>query len=141
MQPTKLAKDGSRRGGARPGSGRKPKQSRLIVQEVTALTRDKLEEWLPRLLENLKYLADGGYERVEETLEPNGAGDLVAVKRTVSVAEPDRAANQYLIDRLLGRPTERKEVGGLDGQAIPIEFEAALQAIYGNQSQGELPAA
>lgn len=48
-----------------------------------------------------------------------------------SYAEPDRAANQYLIDRIAGKPTERREVTGPEGAAIPISIEAAIAKIYG----------
>jgi hypothetical protein len=137
---SKLAKDGTKRGGPRPGSGRKPKATRLVVSDVNRLTRDQVEEWLPKLLSNLKILADGGFERVEEKFSRNQAGDLVLIERKVSIAEPDRAANEYLINRLLGKPTERQEVSGPEGNAIPLVFEQAIMKIYGNQDQGELPA-
>ena len=66
---------------------------------------------LPQLIKNMITLADGGYQRVEEKWEPSELvpGEMVLVERKVSVADRDRAANQYLIDRVLGKPTERHE--------------------------------
>jgi hypothetical protein len=91
-------------GGARPGAGRKRKAEKF-EGEVAAAER-RIADRLPRLIDNLFKLADG-----------------VAVEREtrdgVEVFEspPDRDANKYLIDRILGRPTERVEAehsGALD---------------------------
>lgn len=129
------AKDGSRRGGARPNSGPKPKPTNQLITDVNAVCLARTTKWLPELLDNLKKLADGGYERVEQKFErqtivpPRGALDIdgkpilpyeemVLIEQKVEVAEPDRAANEYLINRLLGKPTERKELSGPDGGSI-----------------------
>lgn len=138
-------------GGARANAGRKSDVAKKAIADFNAATQDQLVEWLPQLLKNLKTLADGGYERVEENFERSihepviGYRDGEAIKgppeismelveRKVSIAEPDRMANIYLIDRLLGKPTERKEVSGPDGGSIPMEFQKAIADVYGEES-------
>lgn len=56
-------------------------------------------------------------------LEPD---ELVLVKRTVSYAAPDANANQYLIDRLMGRPTQKHEFADLSDEEIIAATTAAL---------------
>jgi hypothetical protein len=61
----------------------------------------------------------GGLAMVEERLYPDlGPDALVLVARKVSHAEPDRAANEYLIDRFIGKPRQAVELTGEDGSAI-----------------------
>ena len=111
----------SKRGGPRPNSGRKTTAFNKSRAEILAAIDKGNVERLPKLFENLFKLADGGYERVEEEWVPGDAPlaqpgttssepPLVLAKRKVSVAEPDRASNQYLIDRILGRPRQSVEV-------------------------------
>lgn len=38
--------------------------------------------------------------------------ELVLVERKREFADKDRTANQYLLDRIMGKPTERHEVDG-----------------------------
>lgn len=108
------------------GRPRKADQNAGAVARAEKQIRDRL----PSLIENMLILANGGYERVEEQYAPAGSlyigsgvdakrmypemepDKLVLVKRTVSIADRDRAANQYLIDRIMGKPTERQEVSG-----------------------------
>lgn len=130
------SKPASRRGGARPGAGRKPKavKNQSAISKAEAQIKDRL----PELIDNLLHLACGGYERVTSTFEPAGlimiesveydddgkaikskrlafpdlpANQLVEVKRTVTTADKDRKANEYLIDRIMGRPQQ------------PVKFE------------------
>jgi hypothetical protein len=92
-----------------------------------AKAEKQIADRLPELVANMLHLANGGYERVDEEWQPAGlvfvgSGEfarrafpeldpdaLVMVKRKTSIADRDRAANQYLIDRILGKPTDRKE--------------------------------
>lgn len=108
------------------GRPRKADQNAGAVARAEKQIRDRL----PSLIDNMLILADGGYERVEEQWAPAGSlyigsgvdakrmypdkepDELVLVRRTVSIADRDRAANQYLIDRIMGKPTERQEVTG-----------------------------
>jgi hypothetical protein len=83
------------------GPGRKPKADKNAgaVERAEKQIRDRL----PSLIDNMLALSDGIF--VEEfTLEGN---------RIVYQRPPDRAANQYLIDRIMGKPTERREMVGV----------------------------
>lgn len=109
------SKPKSKRGGRRPGAGRKTKAANKLRSELVAECEKLICDHLPRLIANMIALADGGYERVEEKWEPvpftppGQEPELVLVERKVSIADRDRAANQYLIDRMLGKPKERHE--------------------------------
>jgi hypothetical protein len=128
-------------GGARPRAGRKPKKTKYELTATEA--ENKIVDHLPAILDNLIYLANGGYERVEEEWQPAGMvtltkhdeekdkfyqvqafpekdpDELVLVKRKVSVADKDRAANIYLIDRILGKPTQKQDID-LNAKGIQI---------------------
>jgi hypothetical protein len=65
--------------------------------------------------------------------DPN---ELVLVERRRSFTEPDRAANQYLLDRIMGRPKQAVEHSGPEGGAIPIAIEDAITRIYGDGEEG-----
>jgi hypothetical protein len=124
-------------GGARPGAGRK----RKIDKNARAVSRSEkqIRDKLPALIDNLMYLANGGYEQVEEkwayaveivedkgekgskpALDVGRTPELILTERKVSYAAPDRAANIYLINRILGSPTQRQEHAGKDGGDIRI---------------------
>lgn len=61
----------------------------------------------------------GGPTFVDQPLHPELAPDaLVLVGRKVEWAEPDREANQYMIDRFAGKPRQAVELTGQDGAAI-----------------------
>lgn len=114
-----------RRGGARPGAGRKP-QAVKFASELARLDK-RIAKHLATYVDNMDVLANGGYARVEEQWAPAGSlyvgsgefmrrmypekpvDELVLIKRTVSIADKDRQANEYLINRIAGKPTERKE--------------------------------
>jgi hypothetical protein len=129
-------------GGARVGSGRKAKADKYAGPIAAA--EDRIADRLPQLIDNLEKLADGGFLEVHEEWQPAGlvttgsgeyeqrvfpelpADELVRVKRTVSRAAPDRAANIYLVDRILGKPTAAVEVTGEHGG--PIEHVVLTDA-------------
>src|SRR5262245_37492327 len=112
-------------GGARAGAGR-PRKAEKYASQI-AQAEDRIADRLSERVEKLEYLANGGYEQIEEEYLPAGlifvgSGEwatlafpdlppeqLVCVKRKRSVAAPDRAANIYLIDRIAGKPTARVE--------------------------------
>lgn len=136
-------------GGARPGAGRKP-TSELYAPEIAAAKR-KCADHLPELLENLLELARGGYLRTKEKWERRGAitkkiyeyddngvphmlekpaypdhpdqDELVLTERTTETADMDRAANIYLVDRILGKPTQAVELSGPDGDPISLRAD------------------
>ena len=134
-----------RHGGARPGAGRKPKAEKY-EPEISAAER-RIADRLPELLEHEFALATGGAERVESLHElalsivvdshetnpsgvivktkkqlfPNAApGEMVLVSRKVITSEPARAAIEYLVDRILGKPTQAVELSGPDGGDVPL---------------------
>lgn len=148
-----------KRGGRRAGAGRKPNPITLVRPEVSALVNDVLHDdaalnallasLAPRCIANLMKLANGGFERVEEKWQAvqkgpsNLAGDTPTefelVEKKVSYAEPDRRANEYLLDRVLGRPKQAVEHSGPEGGAIPVAiFDAALKKVYGSSSNRQL---
>jgi hypothetical protein len=116
------AKDGSRRGGARPGSGRKPRPTTLVVNDFNQVARDLIGPRLPMLLEDLFVLACG--VKIQDF---DRDGKVIEVYTT----PPDRQACEYLINRLLGKPTEKNEVSGPGGHPIPVAILAAIDKVYG----------
>lgn len=152
------------RGGPRPGAGRKPRAERYA--EPIATAEDLIAGRLAELVDNQFTLALGGGERVEEEYAAAGtvftddyetdefgrsrkvrrpvfadrpADELVLVKRKRITLGPDARANEYLIDRILGKPTQsvEAEVSGPGGEAIPVVILAALQKVYGDDSAGD----
>lgn len=115
-------------GGARPGAGRKRKDEKH--ETAIAQAEGRIVDRLPHIIDNMFHLAMGGYERVEEQYAPAGSlyvgygehqtpmypdkpdDELVLIKRVVSFADKDRAANVYLIDRIMGKPTQQTELSG-----------------------------
>ena len=119
--------------------GGRPKKADKFAAPISRAER-QIADKLPQLIENMLLLANGGYEVVSEEWAPAGSlyvgtgravekmypgkpdDEIVLVKRTVSIASKDRAANQYLIDRIMGKPTERQEVSGPEGGPVPVVF-------------------
>lgn len=83
-------------GGARPGAGRKPKAEKYERQINSA--EKKIADKLPFLVDKLLELSEGV---LVEKAGPTG--------RVIYQQPPDRAAAQYLLDRIMGKPTEHKE--------------------------------
>lgn len=84
-------------GGARPGAGRK----RTAVKHATAIQQaeGKIVDRLPFVIDKLFELAEGvAVEKI------NNTGGLVVYQ-----LPPDLGALKYLADRVMGKPTERKE--------------------------------
>ena len=84
-------------GGARPGAGRKRKTAKFEtqIQKAESMIADRL----PWLVDKAMELADGVY--VEK---PGLTGPLVYQ------LPPDMGAIKYLVDRIMGKPTERREL-------------------------------
>lgn len=122
----------SSHGGSRAGSGRPTKTATKLRAEIIAETDKLICDALPKLIANMIYLANGGYERTEDKhTDAEGLGVLTLTERKVSIAEPDRGANQYLIDRVLGKPKQQVDVNDVtSGQADadPLAAAAALKA-------------
>jgi hypothetical protein len=119
-------------GGARPGAGRKRKYEKY--QTAIEKAELRIAQKLPEILDNLEILADGGQQIITEEWQPAGLVTLtkhddekdkyyqvqafpgldplepVLVKRTVVTSGKDLRANQYLADRVMGRPTQKQEI-------------------------------
>jgi hypothetical protein len=81
------------------GPGRRPK-AQTFARSI-ARAEKRIAASLPALIDNMLTLASGVL--VEET-------DPVTQKTQVYRKPPDRQANEYLINRILGKPTERNDV-------------------------------
>lgn len=95
-------------GGARPGAGRKPRAEKF--ESVITRADKRIAANLVRYIENLEALADG--VTVQET-------DATGRERIYTRA-PDRQANEYLLNRIMGKPTDHKEVTGEGGGALRV---------------------
>lgn len=131
-------------GGRRPGAGR-PRKAEQYAGEIAAAER-LIADKLPKLLANMLKLANGGYYEDSVEYAPAGlveigqgecrglafpdkpADELVVVKKTRRRAAPDRKANEYLIDRILGRPTQAIELDADPDGSLEITAEAMRQA-------------
>lgn len=92
------------------GPGR-PKKADKHAGAV-ARAEKKIAENLPQLIDNMLELAAG--VTVQEVDKESGL--------TVYTKPPDRQANEYLINRIMGKPTERQEVSGANGGAIEVVY-------------------
>lgn len=95
-------------GGARPGAGRPRKSDKYAGQVVAA--ENQIADRLPQYIDNMARLADGIY-RQDEDEDGN---------RYVYLTPPDRQANEYLINRILGKPTEKQEHTGANGGDLRV---------------------
>lgn len=99
-------------GGKRAGAGRKPRAERF----ATAIQRSekRIADRLPDIIDRLFELADG----VE-----------VQDKERVYSTPPDFRAASYLIDRILGKPTQAVEaqITGKDGGPVRYSYEELKQ--------------
>lgn len=130
------------------GPGRRKKADKFA--RPIARAEKQIADQLPALVDNMLSLAHGGYERIEEEWQPAGlvyvgSGEFarrafpdlpddtpVLVKRKRSIADKDRQANEYLINRILGKPTEKTEIAGADGGPIsitPVDYRAGLESL------------
>jgi hypothetical protein len=124
-------------GGPRPGAGRKPKATKneTAISKAEKQIKDRLpeivatqielalgtgdpiieEKWLPAALVTV---GSGALEmRAFPLLPPE---ELVLVERKVINPSKDRAAGQYLINRLAGSPAQqiKSEITGKDGSQL-----------------------
>lgn len=72
--------------------------------------------------------AKGDPIKIDRRLYPDKPVDeLVLVEQSISYAEPDRQANQYIVDRVLGKPRQAVEL--TDGETVKdIVAEAEARA-------------
>lgn len=86
-------------GGTRNGAGRKRGTVREVLDSAIAQADKLVAGHLPTAIRNMIVLADGVTLQVT-----NGDGTAL-----VYTEKPDRAANEYLINRAMGKPTEKSE--------------------------------
>ncbi len=107
-------------GGARPGAGRKPKDEKFKIPIAKA--EKKIADKLPMLIDKALELAEGVL--VEDF-------NIVTMQTTVYQKPPDLGAIKYLVDRIMGKPTERKEITSLDkplAEMTDDELRALLES-------------
>ena len=109
------------RGGARPGAGRKPKAEKFA--RPIAAAEKRIADKLPFLIDKQFELAEGvplidnskALKYLIETIQ-TACPDAERVERVVAELKqffstaPDRQAIQYLVDRIMGKPTEKQEI-------------------------------
>jgi hypothetical protein len=103
-------------GGARPGSGRKRKADKFAgpIDEAERRIADRLVDLIDYLFE----LAEG-----VTVQEKDRHGNTKVYTRP-----PDRQAIEYLINRIMGKPTERTELAGQDGGPVEITSDTLVHA-------------
>lgn len=118
-------------GGARIGAGRKPKFERF----ATAIQRaeKRIADRLPELIDTLFELSEGITVR-----EFDAKGEAKIYDRP-----PDFRAAAYLVDRVLGKPTQAvdAEVSGSGGGAIRIKVEYADAGLHDHPAEAPSGAA
>lgn len=95
------------------GPGR-PKKSEKYGGHIVA-AEDRIAQRLDKILDNLFALADG--VTVQEETKDGGT--------RIYTEPPDFKTNEYLANRILGKPTERIEHTGEDGG--PLEVDATVR--------------
>lgn len=98
-------------GGARPGAGRKAKADKFKVPIAKAEKR--IADKLPWLIDQAMELAEGV---VVQEFDKDGTPRIYQ-------RPPDMGAIKYLVDRIMGKPTERQEISGPDTGPIPLEVQ------------------
>lgn len=101
----------SGRGGARPGAGRKQKRDKngTAIEKAERQIRDRLPELIDRMFE----LASGV---LVEGVDPQTAKTFIYQK------PPEYKAISYLVDRIMGKPTERQEQTHEGGLTIRVVY-------------------
>lgn len=140
------------KGGARPGAGRKPKAQKYKGPVTKA--EKQIVDRLPAIVDAQLRLATGGIEMVRREYAPAGtittgsgefcqlvfpekaADELVLVKEVREVSQPDRAAGQYLINRILGTPTVHVEDNTEQERRTPPDLLAMIEKVYGDADEG-----
>lgn len=123
----------------------RPRKAERFASAIAA-AEQQIADQLPKLLVNMLKLANGGYYEDELELQPAGsvtvgsgefasllypdkpADELVVVKKKRRRAAPDRKANEYLIDRILGRPTQAVEIDADPDGSLELTAGAMAQA-------------
>jgi hypothetical protein len=92
-------------GGPRPGAGRKPKADKYSADINKA--EKQIRDHLPEIVAAQIALSLGLKTETEEGV--------------IYTTIPDRAAGQYLINRIAGSPTQKQEISG-SIETIKVEY-------------------
>ena len=87
-------------GGARSNAGRRASEVRKLLEKPIQVAEKRIADRLPSLIDNLLILANGVL--VEDV-------NIVTGEVGVYKKPPDRQANEYLINRVMGKPTDKTE--------------------------------
>jgi len=98
-----------------PGGPGRPRKAEKYAGQIAA-TEDRIADLLPTLIANLLTLANGV---MVQDVSPFDGSTLVYKE------PPDRKANEYLIDRILGRPTQAIEADVASDGSLTIRVEYA----------------
>ncbi len=112
------------KGHSAPGPGRKTRAERHDYTPQVIEAEKQIRDRLTDLIENMFILACG--VTVEE---PAKTGGVVVYKKA-----PDYRANEYLINRVMGKPKESLEVDTPPDSPLIAIFNASLGRIYGDKS-------
>ena len=88
----------STRGGRRPGAGRPPKHA--IYESPIRAAERQIRDKLPWIVDKLLELVDGVHEE-----KMMGENAVIVYKRP-----PDRQAAEYLVDRIMGKPSQPVDI-------------------------------
>jgi hypothetical protein len=112
-------------GGRRPGAGRK--RTRVELVPVIEEADLQIAGRLPHLIEKLFELAEG----------VNVQGCSLDGEEKVYTRPPCYKSLSYLVDRVMGRPTQATEVSGPDGgpMEVGLTFEQAVKIIREEDAQ------
>jgi len=128
-------------GGARPGAGRKPKSEKYRIHINGAEKR--IADRLPFLIDQQFKLASGVpliessnsmqvlSKMISTALadDPQKLSEVMDRINSIFSTLPDRQAIQYLLDRIMGKPTEHKEVTGENGGAVEVTVNAKTELL------------
>jgi hypothetical protein len=102
-----------------PGGPGRPKKADKYKGKIERAEK-QIADRLPDLIDNLFELANGV---LVEDVNP------VTGETNVYRKPPDYKANEYLINRIMGKPTERQEISGIDGDSIDLNHGVARSAL------------
>lgn len=101
-----------------PGGPGRPKKADKYRGKIERAEK-QIADRLPELIENLFRLATG--VMIEDINPITGEKDIYQ-------KPPDYKANEYLVNRIMGKPTERQEVFTPDGADVYVTHIVAQEA-------------
>lgn len=109
------------RGGARPGAGRKPTALKRIIHATPIQQAEgKIRDRLPWLVDQMMVLAEGVVIQKADKLG----------RPMIYEAPPDRAAIEYLMDRIMGKPKQPVDVTlRQEAERLATDFGLPLEEV------------